>query len=299
MSREVAVSILIPCYDGDASGVLKELARQSLKGWEHVVIPNVSPASLARNRAAGQARGEVLIFIDDDVIFSGPQVLSEVVRVLLSGDRKDAVNITWRLAPRANWVQRKQAADPLFTFDRQGTVAEISWRECGAACFAIRSSLFASLGGYDENLISGEDCDLAYRLTKDGGRIITLPHCWIEHHPPRSIGKAVQKTFWYERGNAQVARKHPEADYRINLDRPWKAVAYLFLRTAALLPLMFFKVNYRQRRPQLAFRPFETLLSYLGAWAYAGEWLCPSRQRARRDMDAGCVPEVKKDMGLR
>ncbi len=277
--KEDNVSLIIPAYDGEIQSVLLDVKDQSIDWRDCVIVRRVAPAARARNLGARKAKGEYLIFIDDDVKFNSPKVLEDVIGTLKSLGHKDAINITWRLTPQANWVQRKLSGNPLFTFDRSGQEVEISWRECGAACFAIRSKWFEELGGYDEDLISGEDCDLAYRLVKSGGKIHTLPHCWFEHHPPRTIKEAIRKTFWYERGNSQVARKYPEADYRINLDHSWKAMVYLLLRSIAFLPLVFLNVNYRQRWPKLAFRPFETFLSYIGAWAYAREWLFPSKAR--------------------
>lgn len=274
--KSLGVTIIIPSYQGDVEGVLSELKTQGMDRCDYVIKRNISPVALARNLGAQEATGEYLIFLDDDVKFNNPNVLEDVLKTLMASGHKDAVNITWRLAPDANWIQRKLSGDPLFTFERSGHDVEMSWRECGAACFAIRSDWFSALGGYDERLTSGEDCDLAYRIFEAGGKIYTLPHYWIEHKPPLTLKGAIAKIFWYERGNAQVARKHPKADYRINLDRPWKAIVYLFLRSLAFFPLIFFKVNYRQRLPIFELRPFEAFLSYLGAWAYVREWLFPS-----------------------
>lgn len=277
--KEDHVSVVIPSFDNDVPSVLRELKDQSIDWWDCVIAAKVAPAARARNLGAGKAQGKYLIFLDDDVKFNSTRVLEDVIETMKSLGHKDAVGITWRLTPRANWLQRKLSGDPLFTFAQSGHDVELSWRECGAACFAIRSEWFAALGGFDEDLLSGEDYDLAYRIIRSGGKIHTLPHCWIEHDPSRTIKGAIKKAFWYERGNAQVARKHPEADYRINLDRPWKAIVYLLLRTIAFVPLMFLKVNYRQQWPKVAFRPFETFLSYIGAWAYVREWLFPSQAR--------------------
>ncbi len=274
------VSLVIPAYHGLANGLWSGLKAQSLDWREAAVVNAVSPAARARNLGARQAAGKYLIFIDDDVTFNSPLALQEMIRTLKGLGPKDAVLISWRLTPRANWVQRKLAGDPLFTFDRTAHHAEISWRECDTGCFAISAGWFAELGGFDEDLVSGEDCDLAFRLVNAGGKIYVLPHFWFEEKPPATVAGAFRKALWYERGNAQVARKHPRADHRVALDRGLKALGYLLLRTAALLPLMFFKVNYRQRWPRPVFRPFETLFSYVGAWAYVGEWLFPGKARA-------------------
>ena len=292
--KALGVTLIIPSYNGDIENTLSALKTQTLHDWDYVIQQHTSPAARARNLGAQRATGEYLVFLDDDVKFSSPNVLENVLKTLKFLGPKDVVNITWRLRPDANWIQRIQSANPTFTFDRSHRHTKMSWKECGAACFAIRSDWFSTLGGFDEDLVSGEDCDLAYRLVKAGGKIVTLPDCWIEHDPPQTFKGAVVKAFWYERGNAQVTRKHPEASYRINLNRPWKAIAYLFLRSFALVPLMFFKVTYLQRQPILAFRPLETLLSYLGSWAYVREWLFPTKAKAHTSMPLSIKQETKE-----
>ena len=289
-----SISIITPSIDGNVHKVLKALRNQSLSGWNHVVASHTSPAARARNSGSQKATSEYLIFIDDDVQFNSPHALEEVVKVLKDLGSKDAINLTWRLSPKTRGIGRTLNKDALFTFDRSLKRAEMPWQECGAACFAIRADWFNTLNGYDEELISGEDCDLAYRIIVAGGTIYTLPKFWVEHEPPTTFVGSVKKSFWYERGNAQVARKHPESGYRINLDSRPKAVFYLLSRTVALLPLMFFRVNYRQRWPKLAFRPLETLFSYIGAWAYTREWLFPSNKRTIGTKRISTVTQMKR-----
>ena len=112
-----------------------------------------------------------------------------------------------------------------------------------------------------------------------GGRVYALGDLRVHHNPPTSLRTLIRKTIWYERGNAQVARKHPESGYRIQLRSPWHAAAYLTVRTVALLPLMALKVSYHQRRPKLTFGPVSAFLSYLGAWVYCLSWFAEARRQ--------------------
>jgi GT2 family glycosyltransferase len=275
-----SASLIIPSYDNTTPNVLEELKAQTLCWQEAVVVTKASPAARARNLGAGGVHGKYLIFLDDDVKFDASDFLKDVLEALKSSGPRDAVSLTWYLSPKANWLQRVIFGEPLYTFDRAKPKAEMSWKECGTACFAIRSDWFAALQGFDEELVSGEDCELAYRIVQAGGRIYTLPQRRIAHDPPRTLKGVIKKSFWYERGNAQVARKHPKAGYRVHLGNSSKALVYLVSRTVFVIPLMFFKVNYRQRWPKLSFRPIQTIMSYLGAWAYVGEWLFPSKAKA-------------------
>ncbi len=267
------VTFVIPSYDGSVAELFDELAKQTIAGARRVVIRGVSPAARARNAGAASVSDGAMLFLDDDVRLNSPQALEQMIAALDEVPEKDAVSLSWRLNEHATRLQRALWGDSGYTFDRNARRAELSWRECGAACFAVRAKRFRELGGFDESLVSAEDSDFAYRLTRDGGRIHTLPQYWIEHDPPRTLAAVVRKCVWYERGNAQMARKHPAAGHRALLDRPWKAVLYVLAHTIGLVPLMFFKITYRARRPRFSVRPLEALVSYVGAWAYSLEWL--------------------------
>ena len=133
-------------------------------------------------------------------------------------------------------------------------------------------TFFQKLDGFDERLLSGEDYELGYRLSLAGGKVYTLTRKWVYHYPPKSFIRALLKSSWYEKGNAQVARKHPEAHYRIAFANPLLAGLYLLLRTLFLVPLVFIKISYLERKPKLCFRPYAALESYLGAWTYCLTW---------------------------
>lgn len=285
-SSPQTVSIIVPSLDGLTDDVREQLRREVPELWEKIIITGVTPAARARNHGAAQASGDVLLFIDDDVRFNTPGTLGRVVRLLQALDTRDAVSVTWRVGPDATWFQRRQAKEYRPEPAAPSHAAVMPWQECGTACFAIRADVFRELGGFDENLVSGEDCELAYRIVQNGGTIWTLPDNWVEHLPPADWRAALGKCWWHERGNAQVARKHPGAGYRMALDRPWKPWAYLALRSVLLIPLMFARMNYHHRRPVPAFRPVESILSYAGAWAYVMEWLRPTRPR-----HTGLIPE--------
>lgn len=280
MKENINVSIIVPTLEGISDALKAALNAQNLEDWELVEAKGIRPAARARNTGAAKARGEWLIFVDDDVQFNHSHVLKQVKEILeASANTFDAVNVLWTLAPDANWIQKAQVDMSMRPkTEDSDTVAPISWRDAGTACFAVRRSAFEALGGFDENLISGEDCDLAYRLTQRGGAIYSPGNCRVVHKPAATLIGAFKKTLWYEWGNAQVAIKHPEAGYRIRFRNPLHLIAYLFARTLALVPLWFVRISYHHRRPSLTFRPVQACLSYVGAWAYGASWMRHSRQ---------------------
>src|SRR5690349_9851932 len=93
------VSIIIPSWTGEIGRLRQSIAQQTFRDYEIDVVQGVSPAARARNVGAARARGEILLFIDDDAYFGHPRVLERLVAVL-DRDPQVAVAGASKLAPR-------------------------------------------------------------------------------------------------------------------------------------------------------------------------------------------------------
>ena len=128
------------------------------------------PAS-ARNRGAEVARGEILFFVDADVVL-GPGSLRRVAKVFHEHPAIAAVFGSYDNHPEAKGVV-SQYRNLLHHFVHQNGAPEAStfWAGCGA----IRRSVFEAVGGFDEKRFlhpSIEDIELGYRLRQCGYRIL-------------------------------------------------------------------------------------------------------------------------------
>jgi len=74
---------------------------------------------------------------------------------------------------------------------------------CGAA-FVIRRSLFASLGGFDEDFFMVyEDVDLSYRARLLGWRVMYAHDAIVEHAGSASVGRASDTAVFYGQRNLE------------------------------------------------------------------------------------------------
>ena len=131
---------------------------------------NSGPAA-ARNHGARHARGEILFFVDADVVLA-PDALSRIEKVFQEQPDLAAAFGSYDARPRASGVV-SQYRNLLHHFVHQNGNPEATtfWAGCGA----IRRSVFEQVGGFDEKRFSRpsiEDIELGYRLRVAGHRIL-------------------------------------------------------------------------------------------------------------------------------
>lgn len=133
----------------------------------------------ARNEAAKLAKGEILWFVDADVIihddaahymeegFASP----EVVAVFGSYDDRP---------PAQNFLSQYKNLVHHFYHHRGRKEASTFWSGCGA----VRKQAFLEVGGFDIEKYkrpSIEDIELGYRLREAGGKIMLFPELQSTH----------------------------------------------------------------------------------------------------------------------
>jgi len=136
---------------------------------------NRGPAA-ARNAGAAVARGDILLFVDQDVVVA-PGVIDRVVRRLNDRPEVAAVFGSYDAAPRAPGIV-SQFRNLLHHYTHQHGDLEAStfWAGCGA----VRRAVFQSVGGFDPGS-RVEDIELGYRLRRQGHRILLDPDLQVTH----------------------------------------------------------------------------------------------------------------------
>jgi GT2 family glycosyltransferase len=188
------VSTIVPVYNNpkDLPECLSALTASSIPDSEIIVVDDGSTddtasvaaraevrvlslarnsgVSAARNRGARQARGDILFFVDADVVVA-PGVIRRVADLFEKRPELSAVFGSYDARPRAKGLV-SQYRNLLHHFVHQNGNPQAStfWAGCGA----VRRSEFEEVGGFDEERFPRcmEDVELGHRLRKAGRRIL-------------------------------------------------------------------------------------------------------------------------------
>jgi GT2 family glycosyltransferase len=181
---------------------------------------NAGPAS-ARNRGMALASGDLILFLDDDVV-PEPHLLEEHLRSHGNqGDR--AVVIGPMLTPadyRPNpFVQYEQAMlYKQYDAMNRGDWAPTYWQfYTGNA--SLRRELLLSVGGFDERLRRAEDVEMGYRLAQVGATFFFNNRAVGYHYAQRSFQSWLKNARDYGRNDVIFDRDTSSTERVDNIRR--------------------------------------------------------------------------------
>ena len=212
----------------DPSGVA------SAHGALLVAIEGPRGPATARNRGAAVATGNVLVFVDSDVVIDASS-LTRMARTFAREPQLTAVFGAYDEEPaEPGFISQGKNLAHCFVHQRSAGEARTFWAGLGA----VRADAFWSLGGFDERFTrpSVEDIDLGYRIRASKGRIVLDPAIHGRHMKRWTLRSAVM-TEIRDRGIpwTQLLHRYEGLHDDLNLTHSYRTcvvVAYLAVACA-------------------------------------------------------------------
>lgn len=250
LRRRPPASELVVVADA-AGGDFRQLA--SRYGARVIVIEQRSGPAVARNIAARHTTGDVLVFVDADVVVARSGLL-HLEQIFAKQPHTAAAFGSYDDKPAdPGFMSQYKNLSHSYIHRSSCETATTFWTGFGA----VRRSAFQAVGGFDERFQrpSVEDIDFGYRLTKAGFRI-TLDSRLIACHLKRwTLGSAISSDI-RDRGIPwmQLILKYGALNNDLNLrigHRVSMVLAYLAV-AALVLALRNHRVPYYVSVPILA-----------------------------------------------
>jgi len=236
-AQRVDVPYEVIVVDNDSKDGTAALVQRLAAGGVRYVLEARRGVSVARNRGIAEARGEVLVFVDDDVV-ARPGWLAALVGTYRC--RPDA----WCVGGRI--VLRLPAAPPawfdpgsallkayLSGLDRGEGVVRLQYPDdVWGANFSVRRDALERVGGFDPRLgprgschLVGDETELCWRIQRAGGGVYYCGPAVVEHIvPPSRMTKRWFRLRAYRQGQSDVM-----------IQAEWVPPTWPALRRAAIL----------------------------------------------------------------
>jgi glycosyltransferase involved in cell wall biosynthesis len=165
---------VIVVIDGSTDGTAEMLSDVASSFELNVLTVQGAGASAARNAGARDARGPVLLFVDDDMTASSSLVSAHVAAHRMH-ERIAGVGVIARRIPAAADRFARLRAEASRSHYEHLLSRPLSYLDCYGGNCSVSRSLFAEVGGFAADLPVLNDLELAYRLREAGARFVFVP----------------------------------------------------------------------------------------------------------------------------
>jgi GT2 family glycosyltransferase len=162
---------------------------------------------VARNLGVQQARGQIIVFVDDDVL-PLPQLIAE--HVATHAANADPVVVgplsPPRDFPRPSWIRWEEELLQEHYRDMLAGKYPCTPRQFFSANVSLSKARFLDAGGFDPTFLRGEDLELALRLRDRGATLIFNPRADVMHYASRSFESWCRTPYQYGRYEVAMFR---------------------------------------------------------------------------------------------
>ena len=206
--------------DGSTDGTAAMVAGMRTPYALVYVAQQRSGVAVARNAGVARARGEIVCFLDDDVV-ADPSLVAAYVAghtrfpnsALVGKLRFANENGPLALQALVEELRQRQAE-----MERELTAFDLLTGNC-----SLRRSTLVTVGGFDTSLPSAEDFELALRLEEHGVMLRYCPEASGTEHYRRGTDVFVDGAFRSGWAHALIARKHRRAARLLRLERQFES----------------------------------------------------------------------------
>lgn len=229
---ETEIILVDDCSTDDSAAVGKQFGAQIFS------LENRSGAANARNIGVEKAHGEIILFIDADVVIK-PDTIKDLRRIFAENPNAAAVFGSYDDAPAApDFFSQYRNLMHHFFHQTGSREAETFWSGFGA----IKREIFLKVGGFDAEkfeIPAVEDIELGYRLREKGYRILLVAELQAKHLKKWTFSSILRTDFWQRAVPwAEIMLLNPQVSHDLNAKKSQKISAVLagiFVLSVALV----------------------------------------------------------------
>jgi len=231
---------IVVVVDGSSDGTLEMLRERREEPGLRIVVQENRGLAAARNRGAQEARGETLLFLDDDMIASRDLIAVHREEHSRPGERVVFGALGLAAGPRRSFLKegvetwgreldaRLSAPGRRFRFD-----------DCHFGHASVSRALFLRAGGFDEGFLKfgNEDYDLGWRLIQSGAEMRYSPRAVARQIYDKGLFRWMRDCCCVGQADVALARKHPALEPDLRLSRRERHPLKRLARLSSALPV--------------------------------------------------------------
>ena len=195
------------CSDGTAEMVVSLQTPYQLRLCE---IPG-NGAAQARNTGAGLAKGELLLFLDDDIL-AAPSLIEAHVNAHIQGEKQVVIGY---LPVRLNNAKDYFSLELLEWWEAMFDAARLpshrfKYSDLLSGNFSITKDFFLRVGGFDPAFQVHEDYELGIRLLKADAIFRFEEKAWGFHDERSDLKRALERKRQEGIADVQLGQAYPE-----------------------------------------------------------------------------------------
>ncbi len=199
--------------DGGKDGTPEFIEALDMPFALRVVTQPNGGASRARNHGAEEARADMIVFMDDDLV-PQPEMIKSHRDALVEDESTVVIGklMPWDEGSRGAWNRWEDRIYARHYAAVESNRRPPSGRRLYSGNFSVWRQAFLNAGGFDEDLLRGEDVELGFRLESRGANFKFSSGAAAYHRGYRPYASWRNSNYLYGQSDVQlgILRGHPQ-----------------------------------------------------------------------------------------